>query len=80
MQNIIQVFEKQETYHSITELKDQLLGIKNKKFWEVTDRGINFEYMNEEQKESLKFFFFLKSWSFNSVECRKSSFSKKIIF
>ena len=57
MQNIIQVFEKQETYHSITELKDQLLGIKNKKFWEVTDRGINFEYMNEEQKESLKFFF-----------------------
>ena len=57
MQNIIQVFEKQETYHSITELKDQLLGIKNKKFWEVTDRGINFEYMNEEQKESLWFIF-----------------------
>ena len=57
MQNIIQVFKKQETYRSITELKNQLLGIKNKKFWEVTDRGINFEYMNEEQKESLKKFF-----------------------
>ena len=55
--NMVEVFEEQETYHSITELKNQLLGVKNKKFWEVTDRGINFEYMNEEQKQSLQKFF-----------------------
>ncbi len=57
IQKIVQVFEEQETYHSITGLKNQLLGVKNKKFWEVTDRGINFEYMNEEQKKALQKFF-----------------------
>ena len=57
IKTIVRVFEEQETYHSITELKNQLLVVKNKKFWEVTDRGINFEYMNEEQKKSLQNFF-----------------------
>ena len=57
IQNVVQVFEKQETYLSMVGFKDQLLGVKNKKFWEVTDRGINFEYMNEEQKKSLQEFF-----------------------
>ena len=56
IKTIVRVFEEQETYHSITELKNQLLVVKNK-FWEVTDRGINFEYMNEEQKKSLQNFF-----------------------
>lgn len=41
----------------LTQYRDQLLSVTSRKFWEVTDRGVNLEYIDEEQKEYLKAFY-----------------------
>ncbi len=48
---------KNETYENLIKWRDMLLNVKDKKFWEITDRGINFEYIDEEQKQSLRNFY-----------------------
>ena len=40
-------------------IREELLGIESKDFWEIIDRGTNFDYLDQEHKEKLKFFF---SW------------------
>ena len=57
LEKIVTFFSKNETYEVTIGLQEQLLNVKDKKFWEVTDRGINFEYMDEEQKKYLQKFF-----------------------
>lgn len=57
LDKIVLFFTKHETFKAISEFKQQLLNVKDKKFWEITDRGINFEYMDEEQKKYLHKFF-----------------------
>lgn len=44
---------KYENFDWLVGLRDELLAVNDKKFWEVTDRGINFEYIDQDQKESL---------------------------
>ncbi|MDT8445702.1 MAG: DUF2254 family protein [bacterium] len=46
-----------ETVDKLIYYRDALLAVKSKKFWEVTDRGYTFEYMEPEQKEWLGKFF-----------------------
>jgi hypothetical protein len=38
-------------------IRAELLGISAKEFWEVTDRGVNFDYLDEERKQTLVRFF-----------------------
>lgn len=40
-------------------IRDELLAIESKDFWEVSDRGGNFDYLEPARKEQLKVFF---SW------------------
>ena len=51
---IVNNFFKRETFDSIRILKDEIVNIKSKKFWEITDRGINFEYIDDTQKNCLE--------------------------
>jgi len=48
---------KSETYEKLLKYRDSLLSVTSKKFWEVTDRGYTFEYMEPEQKKALQLFF-----------------------
>ena len=48
---------KNEPLSLLIKWRDMLLSVKDKKFWEVTDRGINFEYIDETQKGFLKVFY-----------------------
>jgi hypothetical protein len=41
---------KQDTFSFLIQMRDSLLAVKDKKYWEITDRGYNFEYIDEEQK------------------------------
>ena len=40
-------------------IRQQLEGVISKDFWEIIDRGRNFEYMPDAQRECMKTFF---SW------------------
>lgn len=48
---------KSETLEKLHHYRNALLAVKSKKFWEVTDRGYTFEYMEPDQKEWLGRFF-----------------------
>jgi len=48
---------KSETFEKLLKYRDSLLAVQSKKFWEVTDRGYTFEYMEPDQKEALRQFF-----------------------
>lgn len=48
--------ERQERLASI---RDELLGVESSEFWEISDRGVNFDYLEPERKEQLLVFF---SW------------------
>ena len=38
-------------------IRTEILPIRAKEFWEVTDRGVNFDYLDEARKEKLDEFF-----------------------
>ena len=46
--------EKPERMASI---RNELVAVNEKEFWEVTDRGVNFDYLDEQRKEKLDEFF-----------------------
>lgn len=48
-------------------IKNELLRIKSKDFWEVIDRGANFDYMTDDRKEQLTTFFSWFPWSERNV-------------
>lgn len=48
-------------------IKNELLRITSKDFWEVIDRGANFDYMTDERKEQLPTFFSWFPWNEHSV-------------
>ncbi len=48
---------KSETVEQLTAWRDGLLAVQSRKFWEVTDRGVNLEYIDLEQKKQLKLFY-----------------------
>lgn len=46
-----------ETPDRLRSIRDELLSITSKDFWEVTDRGTNFDYVDEPRKARLREFF-----------------------
>jgi hypothetical protein len=38
-------------------IRKEMLAVQNRKFWEVTDRGVDFFYLDDEQKQYLEEFF-----------------------
>jgi hypothetical protein len=38
-------------------IRDELLSITSKDFWEVVDRGTNFDYLPDDRKQKLREFF-----------------------
>jgi hypothetical protein len=46
--------EKPERLASI---RRELAAVNEKEFWEVTDRGVNFDYLDDTRKEKLDEFF-----------------------
>lgn len=48
---------KNESFDFLIKLRDMLLDVKDRKYWEITDRGYNFEYIDDTQKEYLKLFY-----------------------
>ena len=46
-----------ETTERLRSIRDELLSITSKDFWEVTDRGTNFDYVDDARKAHLRHFF-----------------------
>jgi hypothetical protein len=53
----IHVDMEHERPERLASIRDELLSIKSKDFWEVIDRGANFDYMDDARKELLNKFF-----------------------
>jgi hypothetical protein len=52
---------QEESEERLRAIRDQLARVKSKDFWEIIDRGRNFEYMPDEQRAQMeKFFGWLK--------------------
>jgi len=53
------IFEdmKAEIPERLASIRDELMSISEKDFWEITDRGINFDYLEPARKETLNEFF-----------------------
>jgi hypothetical protein len=47
----------QESPERLRSIRDELLSITTKHFWEVVDRGTNFDYIDDERKAKLRDFF-----------------------
>ena len=60
---------KDERAERLRSIRDELLRIESKDFWEVIDRGTNFDYVDAARKAQLKVFF---SW-FPSLSERRVS-------
>ena len=50
---------ERERQDRLASIRDELLGVKSAEFWEISDRGVNFDYLTPERKEKLLEFF---SW------------------
>ena len=50
---------KDEPASRLTSIRDELLGVTTPDFWEVIDRGTNFDYLDEGRRGKLDEFF---SW------------------
>jgi hypothetical protein len=46
-----------ESPERLRSIRDELLAVTSKQFWEVVDRGTNFDYLDEPRKEKLREFF-----------------------
>jgi roadblock/LC7 domain-containing protein len=53
------IFEdmKHERPERLRSIRDELLEVKSEDFWEVVDRGTNFDYLPPERKQALRVFF-----------------------
>ncbi|HEX4403524.1 MAG TPA: DUF2254 family protein [Polyangia bacterium] len=47
----------QESPERLRSIRDELLSVTSKQFWEVVDRGTNFDYIDDARKEKLAEFF-----------------------
>ena len=47
----------QESPERLRSIRDEMLRITSKQFWEVVDRGTNFDYLDDPRKEKLREFF-----------------------
>jgi hypothetical protein len=46
-----------ESPERLRSIRDEMLGITSKQFWEVVDRGTNFDYLDDTRKQKLREFF-----------------------
>ncbi|HVZ74549.1 MAG TPA: DUF2254 family protein [Polyangia bacterium] len=46
-----------ESPERLRSIRDELLSVTSKQFWEVVDRGTNFDYLDDARKEKLREFF-----------------------
>jgi len=46
-----------ESPDRLRSIRDELLSITAKDFWEIVDRGTNFDYLDDARKERLRVFF-----------------------
>jgi hypothetical protein len=46
-----------ESPERLRSIRDEMLAITSKDFWEVVDRGTNFDYLSDERKQKLRAFF-----------------------
>jgi hypothetical protein len=46
-----------ESPERLRSIRDEMLAITSKDFWEVVDRGTNFDYLSDERKQMLRQFF-----------------------
>lgn len=53
----------------LASIRDELLGIHTKEFWEISDRGVNFDYLTPDEKRMLIVFF---DWFGNVLPPRPS--------
>ncbi|MEM9067679.1 MAG: DUF2254 family protein [Myxococcota bacterium] len=60
---------ERERRDRLASIRDELLGVKSAEFWEVSDRGVNFDYLSPDRKEQLLEFF---SWFADLAPVRKS--------
>ncbi len=50
---------ERERRDRLASIRDELLGVRSAEFWEISDRGVNFDYVSSERKTKLLEFF---SW------------------
>jgi len=48
---------KDERAERLASIRDELLNVQSREFWEVSDRGVNFDYLSGERKNKLLAFF-----------------------
>ncbi|MEE8434000.1 MAG: hypothetical protein V3S64_04355, partial [bacterium] len=46
-----------EPQQRMESIRKEMMAVKDRKFWEVTDRGVDFFYMDDEQKQYLNQFY-----------------------
>lgn len=56
---VLRIFQdlKVEPKQRMMAVRKEMLAVKDRKFWEVTDRGVDFFYLDEDQKKHLEVFF-----------------------
>ena len=50
---------ERERRDRLASIRDELLGVTSSEFWEISDRGVNFDYLSPDRKTKLREFF---SW------------------
>lgn len=72
------VFEdmRQEQPARLASIRDELLAVTSPQFWEITDRGRNFDYIAPDRKEQLLVFFGWFSPALPPPKLRRSSASR----
>jgi hypothetical protein len=48
---------RDDSQERLKRIRDEILGVKESKFWEVTDRGFNFDYVEDEMRPVIIAFF-----------------------
>ena len=48
---------RSESPERLSSIRAEMLRIHAKDFWEVTDRGVNFDYLDDSRREKLDLFF-----------------------
>jgi hypothetical protein len=48
---------RDETPQRLASIRAEMLRVQQKDFWEVTDRGVNFDYLDDARREKLDLFF-----------------------
>jgi len=63
---------KQEEPIRMASIRDELLSVQTPEFWEISDRGVNFDFLDTERKKTLDGFF---AWFGDALPARTSVFT-----